>query len=126
LDKNHNLFVLYPFLPWAGLAMLGYCCGKLFTNMDAVKRNKILRIIGVSAIVLFILLRLINVYGDPRPWKDQSTSLKTIFVFMNVQKYPPSLLFICATIGPVLILLSCLDKAKGWFFRFATVLCRVS
>jgi uncharacterized membrane protein len=125
LDKNHNLFVLYPFLSWTGLTLLGYCCGRLFTTMDAEKRNRTLRLIGISAIVFFIVLRFINVYGDPRPWKEQSTSLKTFFVFMNVQKYPPSLLFLCATIGPVLILLSFLDRAKGWFTRFASVFGRV-
>ena len=125
LDKAHNLLVLYPFLSWAGLTMLGYCTGKLFTTMDAEKRNKTLRLIGITAIVLFVVLRFINVYGDPRPWKEQSTSLKTFFVFMNVQKYPPSLLFLCATIGPMLILLSFLDKAKGWFTRFASVFGRV-
>lgn len=119
------LFVLYPFLPWAGLMMLGYCCGKLFTTMEPIKRNKILFWTGVGAILLFIVLRAFNMYGDPRDWKEQSTGLKTFYVFMNVQKYPPSLLFICATIGPVLIVLSLLDNIRGWFVKFAGVFGRV-
>src|SRR5260221_14107604 len=28
LWKGHQLFILYPFLPWTGLMMLGYCFGK--------------------------------------------------------------------------------------------------
>lgn len=125
LGGGRTLFLLYPFLPWAGLIMLGYCCGKLFTRMNVVRRNKILLRIGFGAILLFIVLRFMNVYGDPRPWREQSTSLKTFFVFMNVEKYPPSLLFLCATIGPMLIVLSFLDKMKGWFVNFAMVIGRV-
>jgi uncharacterized membrane protein len=125
LGDGHNLFVLYPFLPWAGLMMLGYCCGKLFTMMDAEKRNRILLWTGVAAIVLFLVVRFINVYGDPRPWQEQATGMKTFFSFMNVQKYPPSLLFICATIGPMLIVLSLLKKVESRFARFAIVFGRV-
>ncbi len=125
LGGGHSLFILYPFLSWAGLTLLGYCCGKLFTDLDPVKRNKILLWTGIGAIVLFILLRVINLYGDPGPWKEQSTGLKTFFAFMNVQKYPPSLLFLCATIGPVLIVLSLLKETKNWFTRFAIVFGRV-
>ncbi len=125
LDATHNLFLLYPFLSWAGLMMLGYCCGKLFTDTDRAKRISILLGIGVTAIVLFFALRFINIYGDPAPWAEQDTPLKTFFVFMNVQKYPPSLLFMCATIGPVLIALALIKNTSGRFARFASVFGRV-
>jgi uncharacterized membrane protein len=125
LGGGHTLFILYPFLSWAGLMLLGYCCGKLFTSMEAVKRNKILVWTGIGAILLFFVLRYINEYGDPRPWTTQDTGLKTFFVFMNVQKYPPSLLFLCATIGPMLILLVLLEKCKGRWVNIASVYGRV-
>jgi uncharacterized membrane protein len=125
LGGGHNLFIFYPFLSWAGLMMLGYCCGKLFTGMEASKRNKILLWTGISAIFLFLVLRSINVYGNPTPWHHLDTRLKTFFAFMNVQKYPPSLLFLCATIGPMLIVLSLLKNTQGWFAKIAIVYGRV-
>jgi uncharacterized membrane protein len=125
LGGGHNLFILYPFLSWAGLMMLGYCCGKLFTDMEAPKRNKILLWTGVSAILLFIVLRFINVYGNTAPWHKQETGLKTFFAFMNVEKYPPSLLFLCATIGPMLIVLSLLKNTQGWLAKAVSVIGRV-
>jgi len=125
LGGGHSLFILYPFLPWAGLMMLGYCYGKFFTTMEAPQRNRILLWTGVGAIILFFVLRFTNFYGDPRRWQEQATGMKTLFVFMNIQKYPPSLLFLCATIGPMLIVLSLLKNVRGWFARFAAVFGRV-
>jgi uncharacterized membrane protein len=105
--------------------LLGYCCGKLFTGMEAVKRNKVLLLTGISAIVFFIALRLTNVYGDPRPWKEQATGLKTFFAFMNVQKYPPSLLFLCATVGPGLIFLALVKNTQARIAKIASIYGRV-
>ena len=125
LGGGHSLFVFYPMLPWAGLMLLGYCCGKLFTHKAASERNRILRYTGIAAIVFFILVRFINVYGDPRPWKSQPSTLRTFFAFMNVQKYPPSLLFACATTGPLLLALSFLKEAQSRLAKAASVIGRV-
>ncbi|MEO7982475.1 MAG: heparan-alpha-glucosaminide N-acetyltransferase domain-containing protein [Bacteroidota bacterium] len=125
LGGGHSLFIFYPFLSWAGLMLLGYCCGKLFTSMETVKRNKILLWTGVAAILFFVVMRFINVYGDPRPWKEQGSGLKTFFAFMNVQKYPPSLLFLCATIGPGLIFLALVKNTQTRVAKIATVYGRV-
>jgi uncharacterized membrane protein len=124
-SSNHSLFIFYPFLPWAGLMLLGYCSGKLFTDTDAEKRKKILLAIGSSAIVFFVLLRFINIYGNPLPWSRQKDSLSTFFVFMNVQKYPPSLLFLCATMGPVLIFLAFVKNTGSKWVKIVSVYGRV-
>lgn len=125
LGGGHNLFIFYPFLPWAGVMLLGYCCGKLFTAMDAPKRSSVLLYTGIGAVILFIIIRFINIYGDPRPWQPQATGLKTFFSFMNVLKYPPSLLFICATIGPLLIALSFIKTAGSRFAKMVSVIGRM-
>lgn len=125
IGGNHSLFIFYPFLPWAGLTLLGYCCGKLFTDTDAERRKKILLTIGISAIVFFVVLRTINIYGNPLPWSQQKDSLSTFFVFMNVQKYPPSLLFLCATMGPVLIFLALLKNTGSKWVKVVSVYGRV-
>ncbi|MBS1663702.1 MAG: DUF1624 domain-containing protein [Bacteroidetes bacterium] len=117
---SHNLFVFYPFLSWAGLTLLGYCCGKLF-----MENKRLLVRIGFAAIVLFFIIRGINVYGDPVRWQPQKTTMATIFSFMNVQKYPPSLLYLLATMGPVLIALGLLKNSDSKLPKAITIFGRV-
>lgn len=104
------LEVLYPFLPWLGLMMLGYCLGRLFEpTVTQQKRRKWLLRFGTAAICLFVALRLLNGYGDPFPWGVQSDGLTTFFSFLKVHKYPPSLLYLCVTVGPGLLALAFLE-----------------
>ena len=105
--------------------LLGYCFGSLFTNYDSQVRNKMLLRAGVVMIASFFILRGINVYGDPRPWTNQSDWVKTVMSFMNVAKYPPSLLYICATIGPAMIFLALVENVRGKLASFFLVIGRV-
>ncbi len=125
LSPNHYLGIFYPFLPWAGLMMLGYCTGKLFTNVESAKRNRVLLWTGLAALLLFVVLRFANVYGDPGRWSEQETTLVTFFSFMNVQKYPPSLLFMCATIGLALIFLGSVKNTNSRLSQVISVYGRV-
>jgi len=95
LDQNHVAILIYAFLPWTGLMTLGYCFGVLFKKeISPGLRRKRLMQIGLGLVALFILLRLINKYGDPHPWSAQPRgSLYSFFSFLNVNKYPPSLIF---------------------------------
>jgi len=106
--NDHFLFIVqYPFLPWLGLMILGYTLGKLYQpDIIPAYRKKTLRILGITAIALFILIRWTNLYGDIHQWAAQKTSVFTFLDFINTTKYPPSLLYILMTIGPALILLS--------------------
>jgi uncharacterized membrane protein len=110
--NDHLLFVVqYPFLPWLGLMMLGYSMGKIYLpGIQPAHRKNILRITGISAIVLFIILRWSNNYGDMHPWSVQKSSLFTFLDFIKATKYPPSLLYILMTMGPALILLSFVEN----------------
>jgi uncharacterized membrane protein len=101
--------VLYPALPWIGVMAIGYGLGPLFTRASG-KRDAALYWIGLSAIALFLLLRFSNLYGDPSPWASQPTPLFTILSFLNVTKYPPSLLYVLVTLGPALALLPLLER----------------
>ena len=95
------LFVGYPLIPWVGVMMLGYCLGKIYVpSFDAAKRGRILLILGSSAVALFVLVRLINVYGDPSVWSAQRSFVFTLLSFINVTKYPPSLNYLLITLGP--------------------------
>lgn len=114
LSKNHTLIVAYTFLSWTGIMILGYVTGRLFApGVEAKKRVRILWIAGAVVILLFIVLRTVNIYGDPLPWSAQKKAGFTLLSFLNVNKYPPSLLFTCMTLGPALILLAVFEQAKS-------------
>ncbi len=102
-----TVFIRYPVLPWIGIMATGYCIGRLYTpDYDVKKRKKIFMILGVEAIVLFIILRSINLYGDAAHWSIQQNEAYSFLSFLNVTKYPPSLLYTLLTLGPALIFLA--------------------
>ncbi|HUQ83081.1 MAG TPA: heparan-alpha-glucosaminide N-acetyltransferase domain-containing protein [Gemmatimonadaceae bacterium] len=101
----------YPLLPWIGLIAVGYVFANLWT-MDAARRRRVLRQLSAAMAVAFVALRLTNVYGDNIPWHSQDTLARTVGSFMNLQKYPPSLLFMLATLAPTLVALSFLDGRR--------------
>lgn len=114
INQDHTLVIVYPFLPWLGVMMLGYCLGKLYQNKTSGDfRRKFLLLKGIGLILFFVMLRWLNVYGDPIPWSTQNDLLHTLLSFFNVNKYPPSLLFLCITIGPALIVLSLTDSINS-------------
>ena len=115
-SQNHVLVILYPFAPWTGLMILGYCTGVFFSSKYSVQqRRKILNSIGIGLILLFIVVRFINVYGNPEQWIIQKNALFTILSFINVHKYPPSLLYMLLTIGPAFLLLSLFEETQNRF-----------
>ena len=127
ITGNHFAILVYPFPAWTGLMMLGYCAGVFFAPpYSAEQRRKILLRTGTGLILFFVLLRFTNLYGDPVDWTKQKNSLYTFFSFMKVNKYPPSLLYLCITIGPSLILLAWAEKIKNWFTRFMIIFGRTA
>jgi uncharacterized membrane protein len=101
----------YPLLPWIGLMAIGYVFANLWT-LEVHRRRRLLRQLSAAMIVAFIALRLTHVYGDNIQWHAQDTVAKTIGDFMNLQKYPPSLLFLLVTLAPCLLALSFVDGRK--------------
>jgi len=124
---DHYIMLVYPFLAWTGVMMLGYSAGKLFTpSFTPEQRQKWLIRIGLGLILFFIALRYSNVYGDPFDWTPQKNSFTTFLSFMKVQKYPPSLLYLCITIGPALLLLAAVEKIKNRFTNSMVVFGRTA
>lgn len=124
---NHSFMMVYPFVAWTGVMMLGYCTGKFFSaKYTKVQRSKILRSLGMGLIGLFVLLRFINIYGDPVAWSTQKNGLYTFFSFIKVNKYPPSLLYLCIMIGPALVLLSWMEKIKNNFTNIMLIFGRTA
>jgi len=105
--------IAYPVLPWIAVLGSGYCLGTAFL-WEATRRQRFLIRLGVALTGAFLLLRSINVYGDPARWSHQSTSMFTILSFLNTTKYPPSLDFLLMTLGPAIAVLAWLER-----FRFS-------
>jgi uncharacterized membrane protein len=111
--------VAYSFGPWAAVLVAGYCVGPWFL-LPLPRRNQQLRLAGAALLLLFVGLRILNVYGDPAPWSVQPRGLVySGLSFLNVTKYAPSLQFLSLTLGVALLLLSVAETAAG---RVAEVL----
>jgi uncharacterized membrane protein len=106
------IFVLYPLIPWIGVMAVGYVFGSLY-QLTAERRRKLLLIIGSGATVLFIILRAVNLYGDPSRWVRQNSVTFTVLSFLNTTKYPPSLLFLLMTLGPAMLALVWFETRNG-------------
>lgn len=120
IDDNHTILALYAIIPWTGVMCVGYGIGHWF-GKDFLPKNRktLLLAIGAAAIVLFILLRLLNLYGNPTPWTKGDGFMYNLFTFLNTSKYPPSLQYLCMTIGPGLIVLALLENVRS---KFADIL----
>lgn len=118
--------ILYPLIPWPGVMLLGYCMGSWYVKeFDPAKRKRLLLGWGLTTIAAFFVLRWVNVYGDLVPWSTQKDNVMTIISFFNVTKYPPSLLYLCMTLGPALLLLIWLEKVKAGWTNIVSVYGRV-
>ena len=126
LGAHHLLIIMYPFLPWLGLMILGYCLGKLYLDStDSKYRKKFLLTTGITMIALFIVIRFINAYGDMHHWSHQKTAIFTILDFINTTKYPPSLLYMLMTIGPALIFIPFAENISNPLSKMITVFGKV-
>lgn len=103
------LFILYVLVPWVGLMFTGYAFGRV-TERGLASRRRICLSFGVTLTVLFIALRFIDMYGDPRPWDRH-----TLVGFLNATKYPASFEYLLMTLGPMFILWVLAERWSGWF-----------
>jgi uncharacterized membrane protein len=119
------VLVAYTIFPWAGVMLAGYLIGSWFSEQPA-RRDKLLITAGIAALVLFVVLRGINLYGDPAPWSAQPRGIVyTVLSFVNVSKYPPSWQFISLTVGVGLILLYVFNHGVNRATSFVQVYGRV-
>ncbi|TZG27701.1 DUF1624 domain-containing protein [Sphingomonas montanisoli] len=104
----------YPLLPWIGVMALGYAVGPWFARAvaPALRRQRLMAT-GSVMLLGFVLLRSINIYGEPLPWAAGDTALLTTMSFVNLTKYPPSLDLLLLTLGIGTWLLVALEAMRG-------------
>lgn len=116
--------IVYPLIPWIGVMAVGYAMAPWLAG-EAGARERRLLVAGAAITAGFVVLRWLNLYGDPQPWSLQPRPGMTLVSFLNTQKYPPSLLYLMMTLGPALMMLALMDQARGAVARFFEVVGRV-
>jgi uncharacterized membrane protein len=119
-----QIFAFYPLIPWVGVMAAGYSFGAIYGWESSVRRTWLLRL-GMALTLGFVLLRFSNFYGNPTLWSPQKNAVFTVLSFLNVQKYPPSLLYLLVTLGPGLILLGLFERGTPALLKPALVFGRV-
>jgi uncharacterized membrane protein len=112
------VFVMYPLLPWSGVMALGYAFGAVVALPAEKRRVRSLQC-GAVALATFVLLRATNWYGDSVRFVHLGSLERTTMSFLEVTKYPPSLQFLCATLGVLLLVFAVVDFAleRRWIPR---------
>jgi uncharacterized membrane protein len=124
VSMNPLVIVAYPLIPWFAVMAMGFAIGDVFT-WDAPRRQKALLYSGIAAVILFVVLRFTNIYGDANHWSHQRSFGLTLSSFGNATKYPPSLIYLLMTLGPMMIALALLENARGAVSRVISVYGRV-
>jgi uncharacterized membrane protein len=131
---RHSVFVAYTLIPWVGVTAVGYGLGQIYASTPQAstpqartssRRRAFLLRAGLAVTAAFVVLRGINIYGDPVRWSTQKSAAFTVLSFLNTNKYPPSLLFLLMTLGPALLFLWAVDGGTPRFLRPALVLGKV-
>lgn len=120
----HGL-VLYPLIPWIGVLSAGYCLGAVY-QWEPERRRRFLIKLGGGMLIGFVVLRAINLYGDPLLWSVQKNAIFTLLSFLNLLKYPPSLLFLLMTLGGAILALPWFERIEqSWLSRIFITFGRV-
>ncbi|HEU4853461.1 MAG TPA: heparan-alpha-glucosaminide N-acetyltransferase domain-containing protein [Telluria sp.] len=122
-DVVQGVAFKYPLMPWIGLMAAGYAIGPVFQR-DAASRQRFLWIAAAALMVAFVALRASNLYGDPHLFTPTGRgAMFDLMAFVNVEKYPPSLLYLMVTGSIGLALLAMFDRMKP--VRFLQLIGRV-
>jgi uncharacterized membrane protein len=117
------LLVLFVIVPWIGVMMAGYAFGAVMVMTPERRRSICLRL-GLLVTLLFVVLRGLNLYGDPRPW-SAGGRMPVLLSFLNTTKYPASLSFLLMTLGPMLLLLGWSERWRGRLVEMTATFGRV-
>jgi len=110
--------VVYPVLPWIGVILLGYFAGPLYARtVSSLLRQKVLLLSGIGAFLLLMLLRGFNVYGETLDWHAGTSLIENIKLFVNYNKYPPSLHYLLLTLGTAWLILYALENVDNKYSK---------
>ena len=103
-----SAFVLYPPIPWLGVALLGMGFARFITR-DPERAYRLALFTGLACLALFPAVRFLGGFGNLR-----MPTGNTVIDFLNVVKYPPSLSFLLLSLGFDLVFLALFARASRW------------
>jgi len=111
-----NLMIGYPLIPWIGVMSLGYNFGTFYdVGYGQHQRVQTFKRLGALSLILFLIIRGVNIYGDLIPWTSYGNISQSAMSFFNPTKYPPSLSYLLMTLGGTLLFLAYSENWKGKF-----------
>lgn len=119
-----SFLIAYPPLVWAAIMLTGFAAAPLLFTGNADRKKLFFRV-GLAMVLLFLAARFINGYGDTAPWSAQASPLYTFLSFINVTKYPPTLLFQFLFLGIMFLLLAGFENRENGFTGILTIYGRV-
>jgi len=91
----------YPLFPWLAIMMFGWVFGRwLLVPHSNAARARIMALLGVALLVVFVVLRGIDGYGNWGLHRDSLDALQ----WLHVNKYPPSITYTTLELGLAFLL----------------------
>ncbi len=95
-----------PFIPWLSITGIGILWGRLLLK-DKEQAYKIIGYGAITFIIGFVLIRLLNGFGNTHKWSASFIS------FMHVTKFPPSVAYTLITLGVSFLIIKLLYLFKN-------------
>lgn len=115
IEGDLSFRIKYPILPWFGVICLGYACGYYWfkASVSEKKRNDSLLKLALACVVVATGLRYFNIYGDSHLFIPHENFTASLLSFLNVTKYPPSLIYLLLTLPFGLLILARVKNADN-------------
>jgi uncharacterized membrane protein len=109
---SDSLLIKYPIIPWLAIMALGWALGRHANRFQSqatrVRPQSVLWVAGVLALVVFVIVRASQGYGDMfLPRTDGSWQQ-----WLHVSKYPPSLSYAALELGLMSLCLAGLARIE--------------
>ena len=106
--SHGKLLIAYPTIHWLAILLLGWWWGRrLVTSPDArTTAGRDLARAGLAALILFVVLRALDAYGNMHLLRDSWAPLQ----WLHVSKYPPSITYDALELGLMAVILSAMFR----------------
>lgn len=108
---SHGVWSQYPLVPWFGVCALGVLLGR-WVAKDKADAYRAMPWLGAVALATAVILRAAGGFGNLRTPRDSSW-----IEFLNLIKYPPSLVFTLFMVGGNLLVLAAFERTHVWTTR---------